>query len=173
MTDFSNQQIDTHTLPDAEAIAYQRVLPVYQKGLLISTLLAWGGIALVGVLAGLVLGWSWYFTLIPLAVCLLLSIGNLFILGAAYRYRGYAIREHDIHTREGIIKGRRATIPYKRIQQVSIEQGMIARYLGYHNLIVWTSSMGVSEISIKGLERIEAERIKAYILAQIQSDEQP
>lgn len=173
MTDFSNQQIDTRTLPDAEKIEYQRVLPVYKKGLVISTLLSWGSIALAGIVVGVALGLAWYLALIPLAVCLLLCIGNFCILEAAYRYRGYAIREHDIHTRGGIIRGTRASIPYKRVQQVSIEQGVVARYLGYHNLTVWTSSMGTGEVSIKGLERTEAERIKAYILAQIQGDEQP
>lgn len=173
MTDFSNRQIDTHSLPDAEEIEYQSVLPLYHKGLIISTLLSWGSIALAATITGVVLEWAWFFVLILVAICLILMIGNLCILGKAYRYRGYAIREHDIHARRGIIKGTRASIPYKRIQQVAIEQSVVARYLGYHNLVVWTSSMGIGEITINGLERTEAERIKAYILAQIRNDEQP
>ncbi len=172
MNTFSNQQIDPRSLPDAEAIEYQGVLPVYYKGLVASTLLSWGGIAIASTIASLLLDWPWVAILISVGLCLMLAIGNLMLLGAAYRYRGYAIREHDIHIRQGIIKGVQATIPYKRIQQVSITQGLIARRLGYHNLAIWTSSTDAGEMYIKGLERTEAERIKAYILAQIRSDEQ-
>lgn len=171
-TDFSNQQISSQDLPQSEAVHWQALLPSYRKVQRISIALVWGGI----LVSGIGLSWvileefkPWIAGLIAL-VALGSGAINLRLVDAAYRVKGYAVREHDICYREGLIFRKSSTIPYRRLQQVTLNQGPIMKLAHCHSLELFVpGQLGV--LNIPGLSLEEAQRIQTFVLSQIRLDE--
>ena len=86
------------------------------------------------------------------------------------RRLAYQVREHDLSLRSGVIRHRVETIPFSRIQHVSVGRGVIERSLGLATLQV--SSAG-PDIAVPGLSVADAERIKALVAARAGIDDEP
>lgn len=93
----------------------------------------------------------------------LLSI-YLFITKQTFKYRGIAVREHDVIFRTGFINITETLVPYKRVQHVKLKRGFIERSFGLSQLLVFTASGAAHNLSISGLEADKAEKIKTYII---------
>lgn len=97
-------------------------------------------------------------------------VTNLMILRKAYRFKGYAMREHDISYRSGVIFPKVTTIPFSRIQQVSLNQNPVSRYFALSSVIIVNGAQGLSSLTIPGLHKEDAERIKAIITEKINDE---
>ncbi len=123
------------------------------------------------VVAGLVIfqGWSiWY--ILPASVLIFLFVFAQTVIRKAYAARKYAIRERDITFRKGWIWWSETAVPFNRIQHCEIEQGPIEKIYGLATLEVYTAGKNSSDVSISGLEREVAERLKDFILGRIQKE---
>lgn len=76
------------------------------------------------------------------------------------RRLAYQLRERDLSFRSGVISRRVETIPFSRVQHVSVGRGAIERMLGLSTLTV--SSAG-PDIAVPGLAPDDAERIKGLV----------
>ena len=76
------------------------------------------------------------------------------------RRLAYQLREHDLSLRSGVISHRVESLPFSRVQHVNIHRGPIERSLGLATLQVSTAG---PDISIPGLARADAERIKLLV----------
>ena len=90
--------------------------------------------------------------------CVLAAVAIAALLEA--RRLAYQLREHDLSLRSGVIRHRVETIPFSRIQHVSVGRGVIERSLGLATLEV--SSAG-PDIAVPGLSVADAERIKQTV----------
>ena len=79
------------------------------------------------------------------------------------RRLAYQLREHDLSLRSGVITHSIESVPFSRIQHVSVSRGPIERSLGLATLQV--NSAGPN-LAIPGLAIDDAERIKALITAR-------
>lgn len=68
----------------------------------------------------------WWCISAEIALALALAV-NLSIVSQAYQIKGYALRECDITYRSGFIFTKITTIPYSRLQQVTIKQNPISK----------------------------------------------
>ena len=102
-------------------------------------------------------------------VILVTAVINLWLLPKAYAYKGFAIREHDITYRSGIIFPSIVTIPFCKIQQVSIQQSPIARIFGLYSVDVVNGAQLLSETNIPGLSQERANQLKELLTAKITS----
>jgi len=94
-----------------------------------------------------------------------------------YRRYSYAVTDEGVLIKRGILWKSFRTIPYGRIQHLSIDRGPIEQLLGLHNLNIFTAgtgSLGSSGMSkgmwgaegyIPGL--IEPEKLKAEIMKRV------
>ena len=103
-------------------------------------------------------------------VFLTAMIVNLFLLPKAYSYKGFAIREHDITYRSGIIFPSVITIPFCKIQQVSIRQNPITRIFGLYAIDIVNGAQMLEATSIPGLTEEKANDIKALIIESIRNE---
>ena len=103
------------------------------------------------------------------AECVILLAGliNLWFLPKAYSYKGYAVREHDITYRSGIIFPSTMTIPFCKIQQVSIQQNPIARIFGLYSLEVVNGAQMLTQTTIPGLSEKRANEMKSLLTERI------
>jgi membrane protein YdbS with pleckstrin-like domain len=76
------------------------------------------------------------------------------------RRLAYQVREHDVSLRSGVIRHRVETIPFARVQHVSVRRGLIERWLGLATLEV--SSAG-PDISIPGLTVVDADLVRQLV----------
>lgn len=103
----------------------------------------------------------------------------VFLLLAAYTYamtyysfklKGYGLREKDIVYHKGVIFRSKTTIPFNRVQHCEITQGPIERLFNLKSLAIYTAGGQSSDLNINGLEPMEAEQLKEYIVSATLTD---
>ena len=104
------------------------------------------------------------------AVIVVSLIVNLVILRKAYLRKGYALREHDITYRSGVIFPTTTTVPFSRIQQVSIRQNPVYKFFGLYAIDVVNGAQALSELAIHGLTKEKADGIKNVITQRLNND---
>lgn len=156
---FINDPIRTDELPRLRDDAFVAVDPRYLQ----ASLIAFGVTALVVLIVGIVGATQASAPEVPLLIC----GGVLALLAAAavlrvleVRRLGYQVRDHDLSRRSGVITQRVESLPFARVQHVSVHRGPIERALQLATLAV--SSAG-PDIRIPGLAHADAERIKVLI----------
>lgn len=159
-----NVQIDISTLQASRNINFEAISPKYFIVVCIRT-----GIFLLFVLTAIVA----FFLFDKLSMMQLLSISGtvfsiliiyLLITKQTFKYRGIAVREHDVIFRSSFINVVETLVPYKRVQHVKLKRGLIEKAFGLSELIVFTAAGGAQNLSIAGLEMENAEQIKSYII---------
>ena len=108
----------------------------------------------------------------PWAIFAALGIGA-FIAGASavsayisWRRLTYTVSEEDIRVESGILSRAARSVPYERIQDVSIEQGLIPRFFGLVQVKFETGAGGSDDLALKFLSEEEGERLREVIKAR-------
>lgn len=161
MSGFTNSPIDSETLPTIDHLLFQPLAARYK-----ASLYAQRGFTCVVVFAiGAVLGvvgsiepWLWG------------TLGFLWLIGAVaavalvpsvFRHRGWLARDHDISSRYGVFTRRLSTVPFVRVQNVSVRQSFFDRIFEIATLDVFTAG---SDLHIAGLTPEDAERLRLLVL---------
>ncbi|MGY5763632.1 PH domain-containing protein [Brachybacterium sp. DNPG3] len=120
-----------------------------------------GALLIAGAVVGAVLTSWWWIAALAL-IPLVLSIQGLALTGRRVRAMGYLDGEEELVLASGILLRSIVTVPYGRIQSVTIDEGPIQRRYGLASLTLSTASDTGTE-SISGLPREEAERLRALL----------
>jgi putative membrane protein len=100
-------------------------------------------------------------------------IGGLVSLGvsviAYFRYF-FHLEENQLVIQKGVFNRSLTKLPFKRIQNLYIEQNVLHRLLGVVSLRVDSAGSSGHEVTIDALERSDAEAIRAYVHEQKQED---
>lgn len=81
--------------------------------------------------------------------------------------QGYALRENDITYRRGIIFPKLTTIPFERIQQVSVKQNPVSKFYGLFAVEIVNGAQGLSSLTIPGLTEDTANQIKNRVIDRL------
>lgn len=96
----------------------------------------------------------------------LVAIGAAAALGAALiswmRFR-YGVGERDFVIESGVFQRQRRVIPFDRVQDIDIEQGLLARLFGTVTVRIETGGAGRDEGRLEAVSRIEAQRLRDII----------
>ena len=170
-TDFRNRSVPAAGLPSVAQLDWQALSPRYRLAVLAVSL----PFSLLLVAVALLAPWlvpegalpepflrivDYAWLLIPLLV---LSTG-LTIL--RIRFMHYAVREHDVSFRKGIVWRSSSYLPYSRIQHVGLDSGPVDRFFGLRRLTFFTAGSIGADLSIPGLPLDTAERLRQYIVDQ-------
>lgn len=171
-TTFSNQQINTTTLPHADALVFQPLHVKYKGVVVLSTSLA--------ILFLLAIGSSGFYLPLPeekallveyrtavFSISLVFSALLLVLNIAGVRKKGYAVREHDIIYKSGLLSQKQTTIPFNRVQHIEIYEGAILRLFGLCRIEFFTAGGSFGDLKIPGLPLEEANKIKTYVIEQV------
>lgn len=161
-------EINTETTDRIDDLSYEPVSPKYRS---VQTASAAISYALLSALALFLLlsDISWP-CIVAETVIVSSFIINLLILRKAYQFKGYALREHDITYRSGVIFPKITTIPFSKIQQVSISHNPVSKFFGLCAIDVVNGAQGLSSLVIQGLTKEKAERIKNVITQRLNND---
>jgi putative membrane protein len=103
--------------------------------------------------------------LIPIVIVLVLLVSLFFRWLAWMRFR-YHIGEHDIRIEKGILNRTARSIPYERIQDVSIEQKPLARIMGLGEVKFETGGGEGEDAKLSFVSLDEAERLRELVRAR-------
>ncbi|MFC0604388.1 PH domain-containing protein [Winogradskyella pulchriflava] len=167
---FTNLQIETESLPKIDEVNLKPIAKSYLKIIALNKLVYY--IALVGLtfIVKLIIEKKsevqidlWYIIFVVIGFCMV----NFIVALLAFRKRKYAVREHDIIYSKGLLMHSITTIPISRIQHVEESRSWLARYFGLSTLKIFTAGESGSDLSIKGLEHLEAKGINDFISARV------
>ncbi|MBB1139321.1 PH domain-containing protein [Myroides sp. WP-1] len=170
-TTFSNQQINSKTLPQLEEVVYEPLHSKYKNVVLITTVvmvLVIGAIGACGFYLPLekeALLVEYKTTVLGISIVWAIATAILRIAGVAKK--GYAVRAHDISYKTGLINQKQITIPFNRVQHVEIYEGFLLRLFGLCQIEFFTAGGNFGDLKIPGLPLKEADRIKAFVIEQI------
>lgn len=164
---FENKQIEQ--LPDIEELVFKGIQKAYLKVLFIHLLLSFS-IAFTGLFLLItyklqedVLAYESYLYVAVLSVFLFTSL----IIIVGFSKRKYALREKDISYKSGIFFKKTTTVPFSRVQHVEVDEGPVSRIFKLASINVFTAGDSSNDLEIKGIEKIEALRIKEFISQKI------
>ena len=162
----TNRQISLDNIDRVENLAFVPLERKYLKAHTAATALAWLGLMLLPLFLLLADEFDGRNLIVICAEAVLLAAGlvNLSILPKAYAYKGYAVREHDITYRYGIVFPKTVTIPFCKIQQVSIRQDPVSRMFGLYAVDIVNGAQMLAETVIPGLTREKADEIKSLLI---------
>ena len=78
----------------------------------------------------------------------------------------FAVCDHELLMQKGIVWFKRISLPYTRLQHISLSQGPLERKFGLHTLKCFSAGSGSAEIELPGLESKAAEKLRQHLLAK-------
>ncbi len=118
------------------------------------------GRALVPALALVLFGNRW--AGVPLVIFAATGLSATLIKYFSFRYR---IENGELITQEGLIEKRQRNIPLERVQEISIEQGILHRLLSVVDAKIETGSGGGAEATLSVLSRADAEKLRQAVFS--------
>jgi len=170
---FENTTIDSARLPRAADVDWQPVDPSYRRARLVvavffSVLLAFV-VAAIGTILGRAVAneggevstWLLWLLWPPVGAALIawpfVSVPRM----------GYAVREHDILYRSGVVWRTITAVPYNRIQHGETETSPLDRRFGLATLKLYTAGGSGGDLRIAGLSAEIAEQLRVFVLERI------
>lgn len=164
---FSNEPVVAEALPDFRRVELTPVIDAYRPWAVVSYSSFW----IVLAVAGAVVPWLpfdalsrfWWVALPPAGLAIVSAVYA--VLDA--RFRAWALREHDLIYRHGVVWRKTVIVPFSRIQHVEALNGPLERYLGLMRLKCFTAGGMSADLTVKGLDQASARRVRQFLLEQI------
>ena len=83
-----------------------------------------------------------------------------------WRHFRYRVGESDIRVERGLVSRTARSVPYERIQDVSLEQALVPRLFGMVQVKFETGAGGKDEIAIRYVDAAEAEALRETVRAR-------
>ncbi|MCG9731186.1 PH domain-containing protein [Shewanella sp. Isolate13] len=108
---------------------------------------------------------------LPLLLAILTGVVLLIALVGLLRYRHaksifYATCSHELIMQQGFWWVKRTSLPYSRLQHVSLSHGPLERHFNLSTLKCFSAGSGSAEIELPGIEQQTAEHLRQHLLAQ-------
>ena len=172
---FSNEPIDVAGLPRLSEETFQPLDPRFLR-------IRWaadGIVALLVIVAAVVVTVAlpesspvpgWVPPLVGVALLALVGL-TAWLQMVEVAHLGYLVREKDFSFRKGVISRSVTTVPFARIQHVSIDRGPLARRFGLATLQMRTAGDG---LTVPGIGHEAAQQLKALVVdrAGVAADEE-
>lgn len=103
---------------------------------------------------------------IALGVVLLVAAINVIVAGLQWHRLTFHVGAEDIRLESGVLARSARSVPYERIQDVSLEQGPLARIFGLVEVRFETGAGGADDLSLTYLTVAEGEELRELIRAR-------
>ncbi len=168
----TNRQLILEDIDKVENLTFVPLEKDYLKVQFVSTVLAWLGLMLLPLF---LLFWEepGVRNIVLISVEAILAAAaavNLMILPKAFAHKGFAVREHDITYRSGIVFPSVTTVPFCKIQQVSLRQNPVSRLFGLYAVDIVNGAQMQAETVIPGLTREKAEEMKSLLIERANNE---
>ena len=173
MNQFTNETINISTLPKFEETKLNSLQKDYFKVMLIQfsivyILLLSGIIMLYFIATAKFFQDNFVYLLVSWFILLVL---NFLYLKLSFARKGFALREHDVIFKSGVISETTTIVTNNRVQHVALHQGMLSRNFGLASIELFTAGGNTSDLKISGLLLEDAKKIKESVSLKINAIE--
>ena len=168
-TEFSNNIIPLSNLPKFEDTTLNPLQKDYFKVMIIQYLLVY-----LFILAGIFISFFFDKTLFVKNFIVTIAFVYFLLMGLHYVYlkksfekRGFALREHDVIFKSGLLSESTVVITNNRVQHVALHQGLLSRFFGLASIELFTAGGSSSDLKINGLLYKDAKKIKESVSFKI------
>ncbi|WP_417460385.1 PH domain-containing protein [Kordiimonas sp.] len=171
-TTFQNGALEGRDLPEAGEIKFRPIDPNHTNILMIGFGLSWLALTTAWITLNLIgTIQSSLFTGYSYLILPIIPVPFIVVLCHIYTNRcGYALREHDVHYKHGIVWRNEASLPFNRIQHVEVERGPLERLFGLSTLKFFAAGGGSADLRIPSLPEAEAAKLRAFVLEKAGAD---
>ena len=165
---FQNLQINADELPRTDEIVFQSLAPAYVRQIGVQSLLVWTPILLASLVAAVLLA-VFATPLLGLAPPLIPALLAALLVPLALRRArtaGFALREHDIAFRYGVLFRKVVVLPFHRVQHVEVASGPLQRRYGLASLKLYTAGASDVDLRIDGLTAERAASLREHVTAR-------
>lgn len=170
MNRMTNRQVWCDDIQPIENLCFEPVERSYMNVVVIRIIIVY--ILLMACALLIPLMWEqWLPMLIVDCVLAVAFVVNVALAHKIYNFKGYALRERDISYRTGIFFTSVTTIPFSKIQQVSLRMNLVSRIFKLYYVDVVNGSQSASNrLTIPGLTLEKAERLKSLLINKADCD---
>lgn len=164
---FRNQQLASAELPDFSEVSLEAPAASYvtYSLVLFGGLVSLPAVVVAGVAAGVVFAPAIGFWV---AAGVLALGGGLTAYGYAYARRfGWAVRDHDLITRRGVVWRKTVVLPLVRVQHAEVASGPLQRAFGLVRLQLFSAGSGSADLVVYGLEPDRAQRVRGHLVERV------
>lgn len=169
MNEFTNETINISTLPKFEETALNPLQKSYFKVMVIQFAIFYL-ILLAGIVAMYFIDKQHFFKdnfIYLFLVWTLLLILTFMYQKISFAKKGFALREHDVIFKSGVISETTTIVTNNRVQHVALHQGMLSRIFGLASIELFTAGGSSSDLKINGLLLDDAKKIKESVSLRI------
>ncbi len=164
---FFNREVPPESLPRYEAVALNRAERSFAWYQIITAIWFWPLVGLASLATSYIPRIGFQSPVWVTAILFALVIPGL-IHGWLYARRiGWAVREHDLIYRTGVIWRRTIILPFTRIQHVETLSGPIERWLRLMRVKCFTAGGMTADLTLYGLSADQARQVRQFLLEQI------
>lgn len=164
-----NRQIWPDEVQPVEKLVFEHVEPKYVKVVIARITLVY--LLLMGCATLILTSDYSHKTAIFIAGEIVLALAyviNIAMSAKIFSFKGYAIRNRDITYRSGIFFPKTTTVPFCKIQQVTVRMNPVSRIFGlYYIDIVNGTQNELNQITIPGLSHDRARQIETLLISEI------
>ncbi|MDR8522601.1 PH domain-containing protein [Shewanella fidelis] len=102
---------------------------------------------------------------VSLAALLIISVVS-YVRYQHAKSLAYAVCEHELIMQQGFWWVKRTSLPYSRLQHVSLSHGPLERHFNLATLKCFSAGSGSAEIELPGIEQQTAENLRQHLLNQ-------
>lgn len=167
MQEFTNETLDTSSLPKYQEVQLNSLSRKYWNVILINIFLflLFAGIGIAALLIFSTDARS--YTLAILSIYGVIALLLVLLYRTSLKKRGFAVREKDILYTSGIIALSTTIVPFSRIQHIALDEGLFSRIYGLGELRIFTAGGSSGSLHIPGIEIDNAKSIKELLMKQI------
>lgn len=165
----TNTQLTLEDITPIEDLHYEGVDPKYRSVQIILTALLYVLFAVLALFLLLVDDVLWF--IFAEGIILVAMAVNLFIVRKAWAFKGYALRENDITYRSGVIFPTITTIPFCKMQQVSVKQDPVSKLFRLYSVEVVNGAQAMASLTIPGLTNERANQIKSIVISKLKYEQ--
>ncbi|MVO09953.1 PH domain-containing protein [Flavobacterium sp. TP390] len=96
-----------------------------------------------------------------------LVLFGILYLRISFTKKGFALREHDVIFKSGVVSETTVIVTNNRVQHVALHQGLLSRYFGLASIELFTAGGSSSDLKINGLLLEDAKKIKESVSEKI------
>ncbi len=167
--EFTNETIAISALPKFEETPLQPLQKAYFKVMIIQFGMVYG-LIFIGLVVMYFVDLNDFFKTNQLyffILWLVLVIFNFLYIRISFAKKGFALREHDVIFKSGVISETTIIVTNNRVQHVALHQGMLSRYFGLASIELFTAGGSSSDLKINGLLLEDAKKIKESVSLKI------
>jgi len=105
------------------------------------------------------------------SILLLILAANMGLAVYEWRVTRYRIGTSDVRMEKGLVSRAARSVPYERIQDVSLEQALIPRLLGLAEVRFETGAGGKDELKLAYVQMAEGERLRRAVRSRAEGAE--